>query len=74
MFSAIDFNAPGGAKLKRLLEDRLDELRLKNDNPLLTDRESQLIRGALMEIKRLLSPVMPVLSTPDYGNNSTGGV
>ena len=74
MQPSIDFNAPGGAKLKRLLEERLVELRLQNDNPNLTESATQFIRGGLMEIKRLLSPSGPVLSTPDYGGNSTGGV
>jgi hypothetical protein len=74
MFQGIDFNAPGGTQLRKMLEARLEELRIKNDSPELTDRESQVIRGGLLEIKRLLAPTPPFVKSLDYGSNSTGGV
>jgi hypothetical protein len=49
-----DFRAPGWRRLTTLLEERIEELRQLNDQPLSIEKTSA-IRGAIAEIKKILS-------------------
>lgn len=53
---AIDFNSDTGREIKRQIEARLLELRSKNEDVALPERETAATRGGIMELKRLLAP------------------
>lgn len=65
-FHAIDFTTTEGAKLKRILLARLSEQRDKLDDPGLLEKDTALIRGAIVELKHLLKEAMPVAQVPSY--------
>lgn len=52
--SEHDKQSPQWVNLSRHLEDRLSDLRKKNDNPGNTETETACIRGQIAEVKRLL--------------------
>lgn len=63
----IDLKTQEGLRLKELLDARLLELRgrLEGDLP---ERETQRVRGAIDEIKRLLSEPAPQYQIGNYSN------
>lgn len=63
---SIDFTTPAGAKLRARLEDRLVELRLRNDDPSLDAIATAELRGRISEVKALLAGPIPVVTTPGY--------
>lgn len=49
-----DFRSPTWLRLEYSLKKRVGDLRRQNDNPQLTDQETQRIRGKISELKRIL--------------------
>lgn len=73
-FDGIDFTTPQGAKLRAVLEARLQELRTRNDDPGLPERETHNTRGAITEVKRLLAGAAPLVPLQSYSvRPNTGG-
>jgi hypothetical protein len=76
VFDTINFTTDEGAKLKRLLNDRLSELSAQLESPTMMERETFITRGAIAEIKRLLNVAPPHVAPlrysgqykPDGGN------
>lgn len=71
-FDSINFDTPEGEKLKQRLMDRLQELRERNDDVTLGDRETQANRGAIQEIKKLLQPAAKVVKVQSYYDQQRG--
>jgi hypothetical protein len=69
VFDTINLQTDDGAKLKRLLSARLDELRNQLESPTMGDRETQATRGAIAEIKRLLSVAPPHVAPLRYSGH-----
>jgi len=65
-FDFIDFTTPEGAKLGRMLSARCDELRSQLENPDLSERDTQLTRGALRELKTLMKKPAQRVTVPTY--------
>ena len=66
-FNAMDFDSNVGAQLKKIIEGRLDELRRQLEDPTMSDRDTQATRGAIQELRRMLRPAPPQVTTPRYG-------
>lgn len=67
-FEPGDFNSGLWVRLRKHYEERLGELRAKNDAPLSAE-ETAAIRGRIAEIKRLLDLDAP---PPEIVNRNTG--
>jgi hypothetical protein len=65
-FDTIDFTGKEGAAIRERLLHRLSELRSRLEDPGLSDRETQVTRGAIQEIKGLLREPVPVVNAPRY--------
>ncbi len=75
VFDTVNLQTEEGAKLKRLLLSRLDELRAKLESPELSERDTALTRGAIAEIKRLLNEAPPYVAPLRYsGLKPEGGM
>jgi hypothetical protein len=72
-FDSINFNTPEGSKIKDMLEARLQELRVQNDDPGLSEREAQAKRGAIAEVKRLLAGPAKLVPLSSYSVSQRGG-
>jgi hypothetical protein len=70
VFKTIDFETPSGQQVKAFLLERLEELRNQVESPTLGMPETQAVRGALQEIRRLLNAAPPVVSGPRYSGMS----
>jgi len=73
VFDTINFATDEGLKLKRLLDDRLDELRGQLENPQNDERQTALTRGAIQELKRLLSVAPPRVAPLRYSGHQLDG-
>lgn len=73
VFDTINFNTDDGAIVKRILEGRLAELRNQLESATMMERETFLTRGAILEIKRLLSVAPPHVAPLRYSGFTTKG-
>ena len=65
-FESIDFTTPEGAKLRKMLTARCDELRSQLESTEMSERDTMLTRGALRELKSLLKAPAQVVKLPSY--------
>jgi hypothetical protein len=72
-FDAIDYTTQEGAKIGRLLDFRLSELRSKLEDVSLSERDTQVVRGGIAEIKRLQSKPAPRVAAPSYSTTPRRG-
>lgn len=63
---SLDFTTPQGAALRRRLEERLESLRLQNDDPSRDAVRTAELRGRIAEIKALLEGAMPIVKASGY--------
>jgi hypothetical protein len=73
VFDTINFTSEEGLKLKRLLTDRLDELRGQLESPQSDERQTALTRGAIQELKRLLNVAPPHVAPLRYSGHQLDG-
>jgi hypothetical protein len=73
VFDTINLTTDEGAKLKRLLEGRLEELRAQLESPAQGDRETAATRGAIAELKRLLNVAPPHVAPLRYSGKQPDG-
>jgi hypothetical protein len=69
-FVVIDFESVPGQALKQLLEVRVEELRTKLEDVSLTERDTQAVRGALVELRSLLRPAPQQVTSLRYSGMS----
>jgi hypothetical protein len=69
----VNFDTDEGRQLKKQLLSRLDELKNRLESPELTERDTAVTRGAIGEIKRLLSVAPPHVAPLRYSGNHQGG-
>jgi hypothetical protein len=67
----IDYTTPEGVRLRGILVDRANELSKRLEDVGLNDRDTSLTRGALGELRRLLSS--PMAAIPLHSYNTPGG-
>lgn len=65
---AINFNSEAGLEIRKAIEARLAELRSKNEDISLPERETAATRGGILELKRLLAPAPQYVAPLRYGN------
>ena len=65
-FEGIDFLTPEGAKVKRLIEARLAQLRTKREDIGLSDRDSCIALGGILELRALLKKPVAVVPLASY--------
>lgn len=67
-FEGLNFETPEGARLKQMLLARIEELKSRNEDPTLSERETAVTRGGIRELKSLLGGSMPVVPLSTYSN------
>jgi hypothetical protein len=71
-FDSIDFESTEGARIKVMLEARLQELRVKNDDVGLGERETAFTRGCISETKKWLAGAKPIVPLQSYNQAKRG--
>ncbi len=69
-FNSIDYDLHSGNEIKKLIEARLEELRVKLETHDMIERDTQQTRGAIRELRQLLRDKPPVVHATRYGNTS----
>lgn len=72
VFDTVDFTTGEGIALRRLLEGRVAEKQRQLESPDLSERDTALVRGAIQELRRLLSEAPPHVAPLRYSGNNRG--
>lgn len=65
-FTAMNFDSVEGRRLKAIIEERLEEARVKLEDVNLSERDTQATRGSIRELRNLLRGSAHHVSAPRY--------
>ena len=72
----LSFESQEGASNRRIIEARIEVLRVQLESVEMDFPTTQATRGAIKELRKMVSPAMPVITSPQYSGMSfkpTGG-